>query len=70
MTTTITRRTELAHRTSGRTPRLLFWNGPTSRATVGVHDARGDDSFEFEVDRQLADRVGELWARQRHAWFR
>jgi hypothetical protein len=50
MTTTITRRTELAHRTSDGIDVYLFWNEPTSRVTVGVHDARGDDSFEFEVD--------------------
>jgi hypothetical protein len=50
MTTTITRRTELAHRASGGIDVYLFWNEPTSRVTVGVLDARGDDSFEFEVD--------------------
>jgi hypothetical protein len=50
MTTRITRRTELAHRTSDGLHVYLFWNEPTSRVTVGVHDARGDDSFEFEVD--------------------
>jgi hypothetical protein len=54
MTTTITRRTELAHRTSDGLHVYLFWNDPTSRVTVGVHDARDDDSFEFEVDGQLA----------------
>jgi hypothetical protein len=50
MTTTITRRTELAHRASDGIDVYLFWNEPTSRVTVGVLDARGDDSFEFEVD--------------------
>jgi hypothetical protein len=54
MTTTITRRTELAHRTSDGLHVYLFWNEPTSRVTVCVHDARGDDSFEFEVDGPLA----------------
>ena len=50
MTTTITRRAELAHRASDGLDVYLFWNAPTSRVTVGVHDARGDDSFELEVD--------------------
>lgn len=50
MTTTITRRTELAHRTSDGLDVYLFWNEPTSRVTVGVRDSRGDDSFEFEAD--------------------
>ena len=50
MTTTITRRTELAHRASGGIDVYLFWHEPTSRVTVGVSDARGDDSFEFETD--------------------
>jgi hypothetical protein len=50
MTTTITRRTELAHRTSDGIDVYLFWDEPTSRVTVGVLDARTDDSFELEVD--------------------
>ena len=50
MTTTITRRTELAHRTSDGIDVHLFWNEPTSRVTVGVSDARTDDCFELEVD--------------------
>jgi hypothetical protein len=50
MTTTITRRTELAHRASGGIDVYLFWNEPTSRVTVGVLDARRDDNFEFEMD--------------------
>ena len=49
-TTTITRRTELAHRTSNAIDVYLFWNEPTSRVTVGVVDARAGGSFEFEVD--------------------
>jgi hypothetical protein len=49
-TRTINRRTELAHRASGGIDVYLFWNEPTSRVTVGVLDARGDDGFEFEVD--------------------
>lgn len=50
MTTTITRRTELAHRTSNGIDVYLFWNESTSRVTVAVLDARGDGCFEFEVD--------------------
>jgi hypothetical protein len=49
-TTTIFRRTELAHRTSGGIDVYLFWNEPTRRVTVGVIDVRADDSFELEVD--------------------
>jgi hypothetical protein len=50
MTKTFIRRTELAHRASDGIDVYLFWNEPTSRVTVGVLDARTDDSFEFEVD--------------------
>jgi hypothetical protein len=50
MTTTISRRTELAHRTSGGIDIFLFWNEPTSRVTVDVRDTRTDESFELEVD--------------------
>jgi hypothetical protein len=48
MTTTISRRTELAPRASDGIDVYLFWNEPTSRVIAGVRDARGDDSFEFE----------------------
>ena len=47
----ISERTELAHRVSGGIDVYLFWNEHTSRVTVGVLDTRGDESFEFEVDR-------------------
>jgi hypothetical protein len=50
MTTTITQRAELAHRTSAGLHVYLFWNEPRSRVTVRVLDTRGDDSFEFAVD--------------------
>ncbi len=50
MTTRIIRRRELAHRTSDGIDVYLFWDEPTSRVTVGVYDARTDDSFELEVD--------------------
>src|SRR5438128_10405505 len=49
-TTTITRRTELAHRTSNAIDVYLFWKEPTSRVTVAVLDARTGDSFELEID--------------------
>jgi hypothetical protein len=54
MTTTITRRTELAHRTNDGLDVYLFWNEPASRVTICVLDARGGDSFEFEVDGRRA----------------
>jgi hypothetical protein len=50
MTTTITRRTELAHRMSGGIDVYLFWNEPTNRVTVCVLDAQGDNGIEFEVE--------------------
>jgi hypothetical protein len=50
MTTTITRRTELAHRSGHGVDVYLFWNEPSTRVTVGVLDARTADSFELEVD--------------------
>jgi hypothetical protein len=53
-TTTVTRRTELAHRASNGIDVYLFWNEPTSRVTVGVIDARTHDSFELEVDGRYA----------------
>jgi hypothetical protein len=49
-TTTITKRTELAHRTSAGIDVYLFWNEPTGRVTVGVIDTRTDENFELEVD--------------------
>jgi hypothetical protein len=50
MTMTITRRTELAHRTSNGIDIYLFWNEQTGRVTVSVIDGQADHSFEFEVD--------------------
>jgi hypothetical protein len=50
MAPTIVRRTELAHRASDGIDVHLFWNEPTGRVTVTVHDARTDDGFELEVD--------------------
>jgi hypothetical protein len=50
MTTTITRQTELAHRTSDGIDVYLFWNELTGHVTVDVLDARTDECFELEVD--------------------
>jgi hypothetical protein len=50
MTTSINRRTELAHRTNDGIHVYLFWNEPTNRVTVDVLDARTHDSFELDVD--------------------
>jgi hypothetical protein len=47
---TISRRTELAHRSSGGIDVYLFWNELTGRVSVGVLDVRDDGSFELEVD--------------------
>jgi hypothetical protein len=49
-TTTITRRTELAHRTSDGVDVYLFWNQPGNHVTISVLDTRNDDRFELEVD--------------------
>ena len=54
MATTITRRTELAHRTSDGIDIYLFWNEPTSRVTIDVCDTRTEESFELEVDGRYA----------------
>ena len=62
-TTTITRRTELAHRTSDGIDVYLFWNEPTGRVTVGDLDARTDDGFELEVDgRHAVDAFNHPYA--------
>jgi hypothetical protein len=47
--TTITRRTELAHRTGDGIDVYLFWNEP-GNVIVSVFDTRNDDRFELEVD--------------------
>ena len=49
-TRTITRRTELAHRTSDGIDVYLFWNQPGNYVTISVLDTRNDDRFELEVD--------------------
>ena len=50
MATTITQKTELAHRTSDGIDVYLFWNQPGSRVTVRVFDERTNNGFELEVD--------------------
>jgi hypothetical protein len=49
-TTTITQKTELAHRTSDGIDVYLLWNEPSSRVTVRVFDERTNNGFELEVD--------------------
>ena len=49
-TRTITRRTELAHRTSDGIDVYLFWNQPGNHVTISVLDNRNGDRFELEVD--------------------
>jgi hypothetical protein len=53
-TTTITQRTELAHRASDGIDVYLFWDQPSSRVTVSVLDERTNDGFELEVDGRRA----------------
>jgi hypothetical protein len=50
MTMPIAGRADLAQRTSGGVDVTLSWDEPTGRLTVGVRDARTEESFEFEVD--------------------
>jgi hypothetical protein len=54
ITTTITRRTELAHRTSDGLDVYLFWNEPTDLVTVSVRDSRSEERFGLEVEAHLA----------------
>jgi hypothetical protein len=49
-TTTITQKTELAHRTSEGIHVYLLWNQLSSRVTVRVFDERTNNGFELEVD--------------------
>jgi hypothetical protein len=41
---------ELAHRTSSGLDVTLYWNQPTDRVTVVVHDHQGGHRFELTVD--------------------
>ena len=54
MSTSTTRRTELAQRTVDGVDIYLFWDEQTNRVTVAVLDARTDDGFELEVDSHRA----------------
>jgi hypothetical protein len=47
-TTTITQKTELAHRTSEGIHVYLFWNQLSSRVTVRVFDQRTNNGFVFD----------------------
>ena len=50
MTTTITRRIELAHRASDGIDVYLFWNEPSSRVTVGVLDFNHPYAYAARTD--------------------
>jgi len=50
LTTSITRRTELAHPASNGIDVHLFWDEPTNRVTLSLLDARTDDRLEFKVE--------------------
>jgi hypothetical protein len=68
-TTTITRRTELAHRTSDGIDVYLFWNQPGNHVTISVVDARNNDRFEFDVDGSRAlDAFNHPYAYAASAW--
>jgi hypothetical protein len=68
-TTTITRRTEIAHRTSAGVDVYLFWNRPGNHVTISVLDTRNDDRFELEVDgRHALDAFNHPYAYA--AWSR
>jgi hypothetical protein len=45
---------ELAHRTGGGLDVTLYWNQPTDRVTVVVHDHEAGHRFEMIVDRARA----------------
>jgi hypothetical protein len=49
-TTTMTQKTELAHRTSDGIDVYLYWNQHSSRVTIRVFDERTNNGFELEVD--------------------
>jgi hypothetical protein len=54
MTTALTERRELAHRTSDRVDVTLFWTQPLHRVTIAVLDAHSEEALEFEVDSAYA----------------
>jgi hypothetical protein len=54
MTAAITRRAELAHRSSNGIDVYLFWEEPTNRVTLNILDARTHNSFALDVDRRHA----------------
>ena len=52
--TTLTKRRELAHRTSDGIEIILFWSKPSNQVTVAVLDTRSDEALEFDVDGSAA----------------
>ena len=50
MTTALTERRELAHRTSDGVDVTLFWSKASGRVTISVFHARSATALEFEVD--------------------
>ncbi len=46
--------TELAHRSGSGLDVTLYWNQPTDRVTVVVHDHQAGHRFELSVDRARA----------------
>jgi hypothetical protein len=52
--TAITKRRELAHRTSDGIEVTLFWSKPSNRVTVAVLDTHSDEALEVEVDGSAA----------------
>ena len=54
MTAAITRRAELAHRSSNGIDVHLFWEELTNRVTLNILDARNHDGFELDADRRHA----------------
>lgn len=50
MTTVLTERRELAHRTTDGIDVTLFWSQPSNRVTIAVLDSHSDEALEFEVD--------------------
>ena len=47
-------RKELAHRANDGIEVTLFWKKPTTRVAIEVSDVRLGESFEFEVEGEMA----------------
>ena len=50
MTTALTERRELAHRTTDGIDVTLVWSQPSDRVTIAVFHSRSATALEFEVD--------------------